>query len=111
MKIRNLLKRVEERGIVSVGAWFGISNPFSSAFETLSGTLGKAETLMNFATGAAALVAVVMLIYGGYTFITAGGDADMIENGNKMITAAIIGLVIVFIARLIISFVINEVIF
>jgi hypothetical protein len=55
------------------------------------------------------LVAVIFLIVAGYTYITAAGDADKIEKAGKTITASIIGLVVVFIARILVELVIEKI--
>lgn len=47
----------------------------------------------------AGFVAVAFIIYGGYTMITAGGDSSKIENGKKMIIWAIVGIVVVGLAK------------
>lgn len=70
----------------------------------------KLAEIINWATGFAALVAVIFLIIAGYTYITAAGDADKIEKAGKTITAAIIGLVIVFVARVLVEFVLRKLI-
>lgn len=91
--------------------WFGINNPWSSSFQSFSGSVDKTRDLINTAMGVAALIAVIILIYGGYTFITAAGDPEKVDRGNKIITGAVVGLVIVFISRLIVTFLLTEIIF
>lgn len=44
----------------------------------------------------AAIVFVFMLIWGGIRYITSGGDKAQTESARGTLTAAIIGLVIVF---------------
>jgi hypothetical protein len=53
------------------------------------------------------VVAVAIIIYSGYTLITSGGEPDKIQKGQKGIVAAVIGMVIVFIARILIIFVLE----
>jgi len=69
----------------------------------------KVVTAINFFVGFSALVAVVILIVSGYTLITSVGDPEKIEKGQKGITAAIVGLIIVFLARTIVGFIIGEI--
>lgn len=78
-----------------------------SNLETLVG--GKVADLINWGTGFAALVAVIFLIVAGYTYITAAGEADKIEKAGKTITAAIVGLVVVFIARVLVELVLQKI--
>ena len=53
----------------------------------------------------AALVFFFMLVIGGIRYITSGGDKAQTENARSQITAALIGLVIVFSAWAIINLV------
>ena len=69
----------------------------------------KLAEIINYATGFAALVAVIFLIIAVYTYITAAGDADKVEKAGKTITASIIGLVIVFVARILVEFVLEKI--
>ncbi len=55
----------------------------------------------------AIVVAVVFIIISGYSWITSMGDPEKIQKGQRGLTASIIGLVIVFIARIIIDFVLS----
>lgn len=51
----------------------------------------------------AALIFFFMLIYGGIKYISSGGDKGQMESARGTITAALIGLVIVFAAWAIVS--------
>ncbi len=44
-----------------------------------------------------------MIIYGGYTRLTAAGDPEKEEQSNQIITSAIIGFVIIALAPLIVN--------
>lgn len=61
------------------------------------------EILLYFA----AIVAVVMIIIGGYQVMTAGGDTAKTTNGRKTLTNAVIGLAIVILAYIIIQAVLS----
>ncbi len=65
--------------------------------------------LINTAIGLAALASVVMLIAAGYMYITAGGDEGKVGKATKMITFAIIGLVVCFIAVMLVTFVLDSI--
>lgn len=58
--------------------------------------------------GLAGLVAVAFIVFGAYTLITSGGDPENITKGQKMITNAVIGLIIAALAFMIVNFVILE---
>lgn len=53
----------------------------------------------------AALMFFIMLVVGGIQWIMAGGDKTGAENARKRITAALVGLVIVFVAWAIVNLV------
>jgi hypothetical protein len=67
------------------------------------------ERAINLAIFLAALVSVVVLIASGYSYITASGDEQKIEKATKTLTFAIVGLVISFIAVLLVRFVLDNV--
>jgi len=64
---------------------------------------------INWAIGLIALVAVVILIISGVKYITSNGDEKKVEEAQKGIINAIIGLVICFLAVLIVNFVLQTV--
>jgi len=68
---------------------------------------GKVITAINFFVVFSAVVAVIMLVIAGYTFITSAGDADKIEKATKTISAAIIGMIVVFVAKLLVQYVLS----
>jgi type IV secretory pathway VirB2 component (pilin) len=45
------------------------------------------------------IVAVIFIILGGYTIITAGGSTEKVETGKRWILYAIVGLVVILIAE------------
>ncbi|MDD3773911.1 MAG: pilin [Patescibacteria group bacterium] len=73
---------------------------FYAACNTISG-------LISWVFIAAGFLAVIFIIYGGYTMLVAGGDSSKIENGKKMIIWAIVGIVVVALARFAVYFVIG----
>lgn len=61
--------------------------------------------ILNLALGLLALVAVVMIIIGGFTWLTAGGNEEKVDKAKKIISAAVIGLIIVLLAWAVVIFV------
>lgn len=55
------------------------------------------------------LIVFLILIYGGFIWMTAQGDTDKVGKAQEMITAAVIGLAIVLSAYAIANFVVTEV--
>lgn len=53
------------------------------------------------------IITVGFMIYGGFVYMTAGGDAGKIQSAKKIITNSIIGLIIVFSSFAITQFLLN----
>lgn len=65
--------------------------------------------LINVALGFLGIVAVIMILLGGFKWMTAGGNDKNVEEARKLIIAGIIGLAIILSAYAIASFVISSV--
>jgi len=50
------------------------------------------------------LVAVIMVVWGGFTWLTSGGDETKVESAKKIISAAVIGLIVVLLSWAIVLF-------
>lgn len=68
-----------------------------------SGTI--VSSLITVAFIIASLIALAFLIFGGIKWITSGGDKTAVEGARNTIVAALVGLVIVFLAYFIIRIV------
>ncbi len=79
------------------------------AFSTPDGVMDTVVFLLNTFVGLSVLVAVIMIVISGYLFITAAGNPDKIQRASSTITAAVVGMVIVFLARALIVFVIENI--
>ena len=55
-------------------------------------------TFTDFFLGFLGLLAVLMVIYGGFLYLTAAGDDSKVENGKKIIMYSIVGIVIILIS-------------
>lgn len=49
-------------------------------------------------------LALLMFVYGGFKWLTAAGVAERVDEGKKILTGAVIGLIIIFGAATIINF-------
>jgi uncharacterized membrane protein len=75
---------------------------------TTTGSLGSiAKTVVNLFSLLVGIVSVIMIIYGGFRYITSGGESGAVGNAKNTIIYAIIGLVIVALAQVIVHFVLN----
>ena len=48
----------------------------------------------NYILGFIAIIATLVIIYGGVQYLTAGGNEDTVANAKKTIAAGVIGMVI-----------------
>ena len=67
------------------------------------------QRVINLTIGLAGLVAVGFLIYNGIRYIISGGDEAKVDAATKGIIYAILGLIICFIAVLIVTFLLRYV--
>jgi len=67
------------------------------------------KTVINVFSIVVGVVAVIMIIIGGFRYITSGGDSSNVSGAKNTIIYAIIGLVVVALAQFIVQFVVNKV--
>ena len=65
------------------------------------------KNVLNWIFGIIGIVAVVMIIIGGFNMMTSSGDPGKVKKGKDTILYGIIGLVIALLAFAIVNFVIN----
>ena len=65
--------------------------------------------IINIALGFLGIVAVVIIIYAGFKWMTAAGNEDQAGEAKKMITQAVAGLVVIFLAWVIANFAIDRI--
>jgi len=61
---------------------------------TLQGLQCIVERLFNYIIPFAGMAAFVVLIVGGFQFLTAGGDPKKVQQAQGIITGAIIGIIV-----------------
>jgi len=69
-----------------------------------------AARIINVALGLLGIIAVVIILAGGFKWMTAGGNEEKVGEAKKLISAGVIGLVIIITAYAIAAFVINSLI-
>lgn len=77
----------------------GLSTPSEEGYaEGLTQATDAREFVLNvtnFALGFLGLLAIIIIIYGGFLYLTAGGEPDKAEKGKKSVMYAIIGIVLI----------------
>jgi hypothetical protein len=69
-----------------------------------NGIINKVSLIIAYISG---IASVIVMVAGGFMYITANGDSSKAANARKAITYALVGLVIVVSARAIIVFILN----
>lgn len=109
-------KKVFLAGLLTIAA---VAIPFAASAVTVTNLgptfgLGTADLestvikIVQWALGFLGLVAVIMILIGGFQWMTAGGNEEKVAESKKLIIAGIIGLAIIFGAYAIASFVIQQ---
>ncbi len=75
------------------------------------GTADLESTVVNiiqWVLGFLGLVAVIMILIGGFQWLTSGGNEEKVAQAKKVISAAVIGLIVVLLAWAIVIFVVSQ---
>ena len=76
---------------------------------TTDGFSDKLTKALNWVFGIIGIVAVIMIILGGFTMMTSSGDPGKVKKGKDTILYGVIGLVVALLAVVIVNFVLNSV--
>lgn len=83
----------------------GPSDPDSPSSQ-INKTIATVINILSFIIGVAA---VIMIIIGGFKYVTANGDSGNVNSAKDTILYAIVGLVVVALAQFIVKFVLSKV--
>jgi hypothetical protein len=64
--------------------------------------------ITNIVVWVAGAAAVLILILGGIRYVTSGGDANKVSSAKNTIIAALLGIVVIVLARSLINYVVNK---
>ena len=87
---------------VNINAEFGTT--FAMGTADLAATVIK---IVQWVLGFLGLIAVIMILIGGFQWMTAGGNEEKVASAKKVISAAVIGLIVVLLAWAIVIFVVQ----
>ncbi len=86
---------------------FFLATPVYAAPAELSGIVAIIENIIKLLAPAAGIAFFVMLLFGGYQFLTSGGDPKAVGAARGTLTYAVIGIILVVSAWLILQLVQN----
>ncbi len=78
----------------------GFNTGGSDPYAAITGTIIKLLSLVT-------IVAVAYALYAGFQIMTAGGDEEKVKTGRKTIINVLIGIVVMWLAYAIVTFVLN----
>jgi|SRR3989344_3363110 len=83
----------------------GSTQPPSEAQDSLNNTITKIINILSVIVG---VIAVIMLIFGGFRYVTSSGDATRVASAKNTLLYALIGLIIAALAQVIARFVLKQ---
>jgi hypothetical protein len=93
-------------GLVQAGG-SGSNTTCGASAGASGGLTNLAKKVVNIFSILVGIVAVIMIIYGGFRYITSGGDSGNVGNAKNTLIFAIVGLIIVALAQFIVHYVLN----
>jgi hypothetical protein len=81
-----------------------LTNPLGANTNNVPKLIGN---IINGALGIVGSLALLMFIYGGFTWMLAAGNESAVEKGRNILTWAAIGLVVIFASYSLVTFVIG----
>lgn len=87
-------------GDVGDAGWIGIAGAGVDQWGRLIDVI---KSFINWILGMLALIALVILIWGGFQMVTAAGDETKYKKGFKILQQAAIGLVFIWVSWLVVS--------
>ncbi len=84
------------------------TRPYENGDYSLNDIMAIVIGASRWILGIVGSLALIMFIYGGFTFLISGGSSEKVGQARKIIIAAVIGLIIVFSSYLIIKFVLGS---
>jgi type IV secretory pathway TrbL component len=92
----------------NAGITFDSSNTVDAGLKWNDATADKViEGWLSYLVWFLYLIAIIMIVYGGFNILTAGWDEEKVKKGKTILMQAVGWLVVVFIANSIISWLIT----
>lgn len=125
------MKRLTQYYLIAVGLVVALPVHAATLFDRATGALGKAvdaaygggesvavnentflESLIGIINPLITLIGIIfflLLIYAGYLWMTARGNEEEVTKAKKITREAIIGLIIILLARLLTEFILSQI--
>jgi hypothetical protein len=91
-------------GVGAASGGSGCSTPTGSP--TVNSVI---NTVINIISAFVGIVAVIMIVFAGFRYVTSGGDSGKISSAKNTLIYAIVGLVVAGLAQIIVRYVVVQV--
>jgi len=76
--------------------------------DPITGSTSKLLVIANVLAWFGGAIAVIMMIYAGFVYVTSSGDDGKIKSAKNIILYSVVGLVVIVVSRIIVAFVIDR---
>jgi hypothetical protein len=92
---------VQNGGLNQVGKAYGNNQPRDARFIVVD--------IIKVVLGFLGIITIVLILYAGFKWMTAGGNEEKISDAKKILIASVIGLVIILSAYVLANFIISRI--
>jgi hypothetical protein len=86
-----------------------LSDGNTTCADSTSSVTSIVQTVVTIISWIVGIASIIMIIFGGFRFVTSGGDANATASARNTIIYAVIGLAVAAIAEVLVRFVIFNV--
>lgn len=86
--------------IGSILGWTDVNNATVASAQTFTQIASK---VLSFLLSIAGIIAIIMLVFGGFTYLTSAGDEGRAETGKKIALYAVIGIALALAALVLVT--------
>ena len=90
--------------VLDVGLNYGTATGLGST-DIRTGVMSVIRVLLGFL----GIIAIILVLYGGFLWMTSAGNEEKVSQAKKIITGGIIGLIIIFVSYALASFVVTQI--
>lgn len=91
------------------GASLCEENTATKGKDRVTGTGGIIPTIFKWVVRLVGIVSIIMIMVGGFRYITSGGDTSAIKGAKETIIYALVGLIVAGFAGAILNFVLDRI--
>lgn len=90
------------QGLQSTGGGAGCAQPSGPTVDSVI------TAVINILSWVVGIISVIMIIMGGFKYVTSGGDSSNVQSAKNTIIYALVGIVIVALSQTLVKFVLHK---